>query len=506
MNERFVIAPVMIFGILVLIAVLFAVIALLRNPKGRKIVVAVLIVGVSMFIGLFTLRRVSVSAWRPGHVNVMMPMGVRLVMLMLVFGGIVLIISVLKAAKNKKKIPILILFTVFLVPALLFFLIMPVGHVRYEPTPIHPSYYPNASSTVPMTTDSETLTILRDTPVEISGSGSVKINRDVPPLPPAYKPQPILSTPSIWQEGIAGQFTANVYPSKATALKALRPKIEEAIRKEIEGNQNPPKVVLFAGGLTATEIHNLMDNPDSVEASWTVESLPRNLQDNEISIAVNFTSSGSTTITRDNRVFKYEKGILEVLVRRQSPPTTFKAMVEEKPWLEDLTGYQSLYPNSRFAVGRSHSSATDEKTAELEAVADACRQVARVLWEMNPKRGNLLTGELTVNLTDIENRGMILDRFSQQLYGMAGSICRNALLIDLSPEKVRPLANAKFAIVAEQQRTWAKILLSFVGMAAVILLVYVFLNAATRGYYSWSLRIAAVILLCIGIGMVVILA
>jgi hypothetical protein len=157
-------------------------------------------------------------------------------------------------------------------------------------------------------------------------------------------------------------------------------------------------------------------------------------------------------------------------------------------------------------VSRSYSSATNEKTAELEAIADACRQVARVIWEMNPRRGNLLSGELTVNLTDIENRGMIMDRFSQQLYGMAGPICRHALLIDLSPNKIQPLANAKFAVAIQQQRTWAKILLSFVGMAAVILLVYAFLNAATRGYYSWSLRIAAVVLLCIGIGLVVMLA
>ena len=157
-------------------------------------------------------------------------------------------------------------------------------------------------------------------------------------------------------------------------------------------------------------------------------------------------------------------------------------------------------------MARSHSSATDEKTAEREAITEACSQVTQVLWEMNPNRDKFLAGNLSVNPTDIESRGLILDRFSQQLYGMAGPICRNALLIDLSPAKIQPLANAKFAIVAEQQKTWARILLSFVGMAAVIALVYVFLNAATRGYYSWSLRIAAVVLLAVGVAIVLSLA
>jgi hypothetical protein len=111
-----------------------------------------------------------------------------------------------------------------------------------------------------------------------------------------------------------------------------------------------------------------------------------------------------------------------------------------------------------------------------------------------------------VTPTEVGNYGFIVDRFSQQFDGIAGPIWRQALLLDLSKDKIEPLARAKFALIAHRQRTGANILLSFIGMAAVILLVYAFLNAATRGYYVWSLRIAAMVLLAAGATLVIMLA
>ncbi|NLH18351.1 MAG: hypothetical protein GX455_17385 [Phycisphaerae bacterium] len=491
MNARPAIATLGILEILILIGVLLAIVALLRNPNGRKILLTILtvllVVGGILFAGFFTLRVTHVpgpaSMHGPKAFSDMPLMMVKPVLLLCVIMGI---IGAIRGFKNKKfGTGTILIIAVLLAPALLFLVIMPISHVRVENT--QPWNTPAEPSVAPSTT--------------VESGSPIAMTDSTIPLPPGY------STPSIWQDAIAGQFTANVYPSKAGALKALRPKIDETLRTLAEGKPDP-KVVLFAAGLTATEVHSLMDSKDTDSIAWSAEPLVRNLQENEISISTNFAATDSRVDTIGNQVtLKKVKGLLEVSVYpNNGKPTVLKAMIDEKPWLEDLAGFQSANPNSRFAVSRSYSSATDEKTAELEAVADACRQVARVLWEMNPKRGNLISGELTVNLTDIENRGMILDRFSQQLYGMAGPICRQALLIDLSPNKIQPLANAKFAIIAEQQETWARILLSFVGMAVVILLVYAFLNAATRGYYAWSLRIAALVLLGVGIAIVLSLA
>ncbi len=498
MNARFALAPLGILEILILIGVFFAIFALLRNPNGRKIfltiLTVVLVVGGILFAGLFTLRVAHV----PGPAMNSMPgprpvwnMPMMMIKPVLFLCVIFLIVGVIRGVKSKKfSTGTVLIIAVLLVPALL--LIMSIGLPALHRIKDARSSAYNG----PATLAEPSVEVYSEVPLP-PGYGA---NSEVP-LPPAY------TTPSIWQDSIANQFTANVYPSKAAALKGLRPKIDEVLRKAAEGKPTPPKVVLFAAGLSATEVHSLMDSGDSVETPWTVEPLPRNLSADEISIGANFSVRDSRTEHRGNMVMKYENGIIEVSIRSQGQPVAFNAMIEEKPWLEDLAEYQTRYPtSSRFAVARSHSSATDEKTAEREAITDACSQVAQVLWEMNPNRDKFLAGNLSVNPTDIESRGLIIDRFSQQLYGMAGPICRNALLIDLSPDKIQPLANAKFAIVAEQQQTWARILLSFVGMAVVIALVYAFLNAATRGYYSWSLRIAALVLLAAGVAIVLSLA
>jgi hypothetical protein len=499
MNSGIAIAPVMILGIIVLIAVLFAVITLLKNPNGRKvfptILTVMLIVGGIFFAGLFTLR---VSHFpgpgmnsMPGP-NALWNLPMMMLKPVLLLCVIFLVVGVIRGVKTKKfATGTVMIVAALLVPALLLLFYMPMTHVRQVQTS---GYNGSATLAEPLIEVDSTVPLPR----------GYKANSPVP-LPPAY------TTPSIWQDSVADQFTANVYPSKAAALKGLRPKIDEVLRKAADGKQTPPKVVLFAGGLSATEVHSLMDSPEVEAAAWIVEPLPRNLQENEISIGTNFALTSERTESHGDRfVMKMRSGALDVYINinssSQSPPTNFKAIVEEKPWLTDLAGYQSTYPNSRFLVARSHSSATDEKTAEQEAITDACSQVAQVLWEMNPNHGRPLSGNLSVNPTDLESRGFVLDRFSQQLYGMAGPICRNALLIDLSPEKIQPLANAKFEIVARQQKTWARVLLSFVGMAAVIALVYAFLNAATRGYYSWSLRIAALALLAAGVVIVLSLA
>jgi hypothetical protein len=36
---------------------------------------------------------------------------------------------------------------------------------------------------------------------------------------------------------------------------------------------------------------------------------------------------------------------------------------------------------------------------------------------------------------------------------------------------------------------------------ALVCLVYLFLNAATRGYYVWSLRVAAVVLIAVAVAL-----
>ena len=49
---------------------------------------------------------------------------------------------------------------------------------------------------------------------------------------------------------------------------------------------------------------------------------------------------------------------------------------------------------------------------------------------------------------------------------------------------------------------WGQRVLSVAAVVVVILLAYLFLNAATKGYYEWALRVAAVVLLAGGLVLI----
>jgi hypothetical protein len=56
--------------------------------------------------------------------------------------------------------------------------------------------------------------------------------------------------------------------------------------------------------------------------------------------------------------------------------------------------------------------------------------------------------------------------------------------------------------IRHTHRTWAKNLMSLAGLALVVFILYIFLNAATKGYYAWSLRVIAMVTI---VGIVVVL-
>ena len=111
-------------------------------------------------------------------------------------------------------------------------------------------------------------------------------------------------------------------------------------------------------------------------------------------------------------------------------------------------------------------------------------------------------GGFTVTDADIRNNSLLADRFAQSFAGTAGRIWRQAILINASQDKLTELVKQKMLARQSWRTKWIRELLSIVGITILICVVYLFLNAATRGYYTWSLRIAAVVLVLVGILLV----
>ncbi|HUT45644.1 MAG TPA: hypothetical protein VMX36_05130, partial [Sedimentisphaerales bacterium] len=166
----------------------------------------------------------------------------------------------------------------------------------------------------------------------------------------------------------------------------------------------------------------------------------------------------------------------------------------DKPWVEDLSGFLNTSPNSRFIIAKSAESCMTEAEANHQAVQNACSHVADMIGQTPLRRDGVpISFARPVNSTDVLEGGFILDRFVQSFNGTAGKIWRQALLVDVSTEKLKNLAQRKAVIALARKTGFARMFFSIFGLIVLITVVYAFLNAATKGYYVWSLRIAGVV-------------
>ncbi|MCD6392092.1 MAG: hypothetical protein J7M40_01155, partial [Planctomycetes bacterium] len=112
---------------------------------------------------------------------------------------------------------------------------------------------------------------------------------------------------------------------------------------------------------------------------------------------------------------------------------------------------------------------------------------------------------LMITENDLSSGKIIVDTFSQRFSGLAGPIWREAILLDTSQSKLIKLVQQKITASRTKRLTWAKMAGTLIGMFALICVVYLFLNAATRGYYAWSLRIVLMAVLGIAVFLFLIL-
>lgn len=325
------------------------------------------------------------------------------------------------------------------------------------------------------------------------------VNHHMNVILPSKRPPSQETTTSIWLPGIEDEFQADIYPSKLAAIRSLGLRIAEPV-KQVYGETSPSGFVLFQG---AHERGLLEEFAKAItrtftDTKWTIAPETVAVQPDEVGIRIDIVNvhthpapwmSGSEN--------EMTTGTVRASVLAGDRQASMSAEFVDKPWVEDFSGFLNTRPDSRFVIAKSAQSCLTEAEANQQAVQNACSQVADMIGQTLPQRprrsGVPVSFVKPVNSTDILEGNFILDRFVQSLEGSAGKIWRQALLVDTSAEKLKNLARQK-AIIAQARKTgFAKMFFSILGLIVLITVVYVFLNAATKGYYVWSLRIAGVV-------------
>jgi len=348
---------------------------------------------------------------------------------------------------------------------------------------------------------------------------------------------PSNTLPAIWSEGLDNRFTADIYPSKKSAARALGQQLSEffpSVLPEISKNAQPessPDTPAKSASEeparpTVIQIYSLTDDEllptDALHAAadgirQTNENLKVLVETAPPAKLIEKTDSSAITIKVSCSIQEKQAAAKKQL--HQSDYPQLAPFVDQhsgtivmeisgrdgqisrsvdfagKPWFENYADFVNQHPRRNWAMVRSQ----DACTTSSQATQQADKAIQHYITQRLRDQGMLNQNEpLTISLDDF-----VQDRFVQSLDGSAGRIWREAVLLEISGEKVKKLIQTVYQNHTIQYSHIARKLFSAVGLLVLICLVYLFLNAATKGYYVWSLRIAALI---IGIAFIILLS
>ena len=306
--------------------------------------------------------------------------------------------------------------------------------------------------------------------------------------------QPAVAAP-IWSEGVENEYEADIYPSKLAAVRALGQRMRKPIEQVIADMNTATKIVLFLA-----ESDGALAGPFKQAIAETLPEVPcsvlfgsRNIDFNEIGITLRSDHGVDLGQSPDQQV----KATVLANARHRDWEATVRQSYIDKPWMEDFSSFASSNPLQQFIVSRSWETCTSPVEARNQALQDAAAKLQQRIGKKWIIPG--VEEALTVGSREVEDGGLVVDLFLQSFDGVSGRFWRHAMLIDASPEKLAWL-DARMSRMAQSTRmSWARMILSAVGVLVVIVASYLFLNMATRGYYIWSLRIAGTVLAIAGI-------
>jgi hypothetical protein len=211
--------------------------------------------------------------------------------------------------------------------------------------------------------------------------------------------------------------------------------------------------------------------------------------------------------------------MVTITVARQSENTgrpQFKASATytDKAWVDDFAAFAANADRDTWLVAYSPKVADSQHDAHQQALRAAAVKLRPYLRDYLRRqashRAQEFAGYADRELEDqietaLRSGGLILDRFVQSARRPYGEVWREALLIDASADKVASMGAASLRQLEARrdyyqaqwgsQQSWRlRMVLSITGLIALVCVMYLFLNAATKGYYVWALRVAAVMI------------
>jgi hypothetical protein len=291
----------------------------------------------------------------------------------------------------------------------------------------------------------------------------------------------------IWSEGIEDQFEADVYPSKISAIRSIAVKIGKQFRNIMVGSEMPETIVIIQNSQELELVEQLRDAIIKRYPDMKCRIVGGSSVFNVNEAYLNFYSVQNDT-TRVFQGFRniLQSGTFQATFSNQNRSTIISVDYVEQPWVEDFASFANSQPGKHYVVAKSNETSMSPDEANMQAIQDACKQVGALLLNFqNPAK---------LNYNGLLKSGVVADKFVQSFDGTAGKIWRQAILLDVSPEKLSLMAEIISGANRTRSMNWIRTILSVLGLFVLITIVYAFLNTATKGYYSLTLKVAGIII------------
>ncbi len=417
-------------------------------------------------------------------------------------------------------------------------------------------------SGVSMTDNNRSLHVSRDGGVAMNENAveSVPSATTVAPAPSAA-PQPVEATgtgsPSDeWIDASQADFEADIYPSERSAAIAAARQMVKGWERVLPAGQEPtqvlvsgdselePNVVPAVIQTLRSKLGDARVEPDKTPQEQYLEHVEKKILPYYQQSQGNAPPTSAPALVETDATvhvlikgdFSYAyggKGVAPSLkkggrisIEYAAAWPAFKgsggASFENKPWVEhDVDPASQVRGYERF-VSRSRRLCATRSEAQEQVIADAATKLIPLVrtalerlqagLNQKPQPGVFYT---TQDRPDDQYRDAIRaemlrsngisEQFTQQLRKPYGEVWQHAALIDASDEQITRYARMFLPQIIKERKddvrkreAWVRTSVGIALMTILIAVVYAFLNAATRGYYTWMLRGSMVILVLAG--------
>jgi len=306
-------------------------------------------------------------------------------------------------------------------------------------------------------------------------------------------------------------FPADLYPSSALAARAAATQLKSSVARLSGGGASLP--VLHVVGKVEPDV--LKQVADTLREDTLVERV----EVHRLPSAEAPAPPGRDILLCAVRADSGSQGSVQLVLSNPAGQVSQSARFVAKPWAADFARYISESPQARIAaqsrrpcatLQEARQAALDDATNQIlpQVLQSVDRAVAEGRW---PSRVRPSPAEVRQWLQMEFGRGVLVkDRFAQRFARPYGNLWRQSLLIDASPRHLDSLASNIMSRASRLRRTevrgWYRLGMTLGGLVVLIVAVYLVLNAATKGYYVWVLRLAAVALIAGGAVVVLLTA